>query len=72
MKTTTAQKIEQAANSCADEHMLQGWSGDGTAYALDNFSFDAAALKERLGREPKKAERVEFERQIRAVLTARA
>ena len=70
--TTTARKIEQTASFCADEHMRQGWTGDGSTYDLGAFHGDAEALQERLGRVPSKSERLDLERQIRAVLTAHA
>ena len=58
------------AAQCAREHRAQGWQGSGADYDIGVYYGDAEALYELFGRPLTLADRVDFERMIRACLDA--
>ena len=58
------------AAQCAREHRAQGWDGSGVDYDIGVYYGDAEQLYELIGRPLTLADRVDFERMIRACLDA--
>ena len=70
MTTTKTSDMLELAAQCAREHRAQGWQGGGGEYDIGVYYGDAEVLNELLGRPLTRADRVDFERMIRACLNA--